>query len=97
VLLQDGSGGGAGTAELLAKKGVAAVIYGKELSHFAADKFFEFDIPAFSTAELPLLLNEGDFAFIDQHLLNEKIEEWRERKNFFAQGKPQILYRGYAI
>ena len=36
-------------------KGVAAVIYGKELSHFAADKFFEFDIPAFSTDKIPLL------------------------------------------
>jgi predicted RNase H-like nuclease (RuvC/YqgF family) len=97
VFLEDGSGGGASTVELLAKKGVAAVIYGKELSHFAADKFFEFDIPAFSTDEIPLLLNEGDFAFIDQHLLNEKIEEWRERKNFCAQGKPHVLYRGYAI
>ncbi len=80
VFLEDGSGGGASTAELLAKKGVAAVIYGKELSHFAADKFFEFDIPTFSTDEIPLLLNEGDFAFIDQHLLNEKIEEWKRKR-----------------
>jgi predicted RNase H-like nuclease (RuvC/YqgF family) len=80
VFLEDGSGGGASTAELLAKKGVATVIYGKELSHFAADKFFEFAIPAFSTDELPLLLNEGDFAFIDQHLLNEKIEEWKRKR-----------------
>ncbi len=94
VFLEDGSGGGASTAELLAKKGVAAVIYGKELSHFAADKFFEFDIPAFSTDEIPLLLKEeeeGDFAFafVDQHILNEKIEEWeRERKR-----KKVILHR----
>ncbi len=80
VFLEDGSGGGASTAELLAKKGVAAVIYGKELSHFAADKFFEFDIPTFSTDEIPLLLNEGDFAFIDQHLLNEKIAEWKRKR-----------------
>ena len=86
VFLVDGSGGGASTAELLAKKGVAAVIYTKELSHFAADKFLEFGIPSFSTDEIPLLLKEeeeGDFAFVDRHLLNERIEEWargRRRK-----------------
>ncbi len=80
VFLVDGSGGGASTAELLAKKGVAAVIYSKELSHFAADKFLEFGIPYFSTDEIPLLLkeeDEGDFTFVDRHLLNERIEEWK--------------------
>ncbi len=94
VFLQDGSGGGASTAELLAKKGVASVIYGKELSHFAADKFFEFDIPAFSTDEIPLLLNEGgvngeegEFAFVDQHLLNEKIERWKRKREKAAERK----------
>lgn len=100
VFLQDGSGGGASTAELLAKKGVVTVIYGKELSHFAADKFFEFDIPAFSTGEIPLLLNEGgvngeegDFAFVDQHLLNEKIGEWkRVRKRKKEKAEEKIVF-----
>ena len=84
VFLEDGSGGGASTAELLAKKGVVAVIYGKELSHFADEKFFELGIPAFSTDEIPVLLKEdgGDFAFVDQDVLNEKMEEWeRERRS----------------
>jgi predicted RNase H-like nuclease (RuvC/YqgF family) len=93
VFLVDGSGGGASTAELLAKKGVAAVIYSKELSHFAADKFFEFGIPSFSTDEIPLLLkeeeDEGDFAFVDRHLLNESIEEWNRER----QSKKVILLR----
>ena len=86
VFLEDGSGGGASTAELLASKGVAAVIYGKVLSHFAADKFFESGIPAFSTlGEIPLLLKEesegeGDFAFVDERLLSEKIEEWKKER-----------------
>lgn len=100
VFLVDGSGGGASTAELLAKKGVVTVIYGKELSHFAADKFFEFDIPAFSTGEIPLLLNEGgvngeegDFAFVDQHLLNEKIGEWkRVRKRKREKVEEKIVF-----
>jgi len=80
VFLEDGSGGGASTAELLASKGVAAVVYGKELSHFAADKFFEFGIPAFSTDEIPLLLSEGDFAFVDERLLSEKVEDWKRER-----------------
>ncbi|MCW3134297.1 MAG: DUF460 domain-containing protein [Methanophagales archaeon] len=80
VFLEDGSGGGASTVELLANKGVAGVIYGKKLSHFAADNFFEFDIPAFSTDEIPLLLREGDFAFVDQQLLSEKAEEWKKKR-----------------
>lgn len=92
VFLVDGSGGGASTAELLAKKGVAAVIYSKELSHFAADKFLEFGIPSFSTDKIPLLLKEeeeGDFAFVDRHLLNERIEEWKRER----QRKKVILLR----
>ncbi len=85
VFLEDGSGGGASTAELLAKKGVVAVLYGKELSHFAADTFSEFNIPTFSTEEIPLLLKEDlederDFAFVDRHVLNERIEEWKRRR-----------------
>ncbi|MCK4730959.1 MAG: hypothetical protein KAT65_00745, partial [Methanophagales archaeon] len=94
VFLEDGSGGGASTAELLANKGVAAVIYGKEMSHFAADKFFEFGVPAFSTPdEMPLLLKgesegESDFAFVNEQLLNEKIGEWRKERK---RGKVEKL------
>lgn len=71
------------------------------LSHFAADKFFEFDIPAFSTGEIPLLLKEeggvngeeGDFAFVDQHLLNEKIEGWkRVRKRKREKAAEKIVF-----
>ncbi|MHC1600191.1 MAG: DUF460 domain-containing protein [Candidatus Methanospirareceae archaeon] len=83
VFLEDGSGGGASTAELLAKKGVVAVLYDKELSHFAADTFSEFNVPTFSTDEIPLLLKEEDdrgFAFVDWHLLNERMEEWKGRR-----------------
>lgn len=78
-----------GLAELLAKKGVVAVLYGKALSHFAADMLSEFDIPAFFIDEIPLLSEgvveggsgaERDFEVINGHILNEKIEEWRRKK-----------------
>ncbi|RZN37871.1 MAG: DUF460 domain-containing protein [Methanophagales archaeon ANME-1-THS] len=88
VLLEDGSGGGASTAELLASKGVAVVLYGKELSHFAAAKFLACGIPTFSIAEIPILSKDpdGDFAFVDQDALNEKMAQWeRERR------RPKVL------
>jgi predicted RNase H-like nuclease (RuvC/YqgF family) len=96
VYLKDGSGGGTSTAELLAKKGVVAVIYGKELSHFAADTFSQFDIPTFSTDKLPLLSTgdedeeEGAFAFVDPHLLNERMEEWKRARR---EKKVVLLHR----
>jgi len=92
AFLEDGSGGGASTAELLASKGVATVICSKELSHFAADKFFESGIPTFSTGEIPLLLKgesegEGDFAFVDERLLNGKVAEWKKERK---RGKAEV-------
>ncbi|RLG31651.1 hypothetical protein DRN97_09155 [Methanosarcinales archaeon] len=95
IFLEDGSGGGASTAELLAKKGVVAVIYGKELSHFAAEKFFEFGVPAFSDKDMPSLFlkkesnGRGDFAFVDHQLLNRKIDEWRKKRE---RGEDKILF-----
>lgn len=90
VFLKDGSGGGASTAELLVNKGVVAVLYDKELSHFAAAIFSEFNIPTFSTNELPLLLTdedeEGAFAFVDPHLLNKRIAEWKR-----AQREKEVI------
>lgn len=96
VFLKDGSGGGTSTAELLAKKGVVAIIYGRELSHFAADTFSQFDIPAFSTHELSLLSTgdedeeEGAFAFVNPHLLNERMEEWKRARR---EKKVVLLHR----
>lgn len=83
LFLEDGSGGGASTAELLAQKGVAAVLYGKELSHFAAETFAAWQIPTFSTAELPVRLTEdeeGGFAYVDPQLLHDRLEEWQRAK-----------------
>lgn len=83
LFLEDGSGGGASTAELLAQKGVAAVLYGKELSHFAAETFAAWQIPTFSTAELPVRLTEdeeGGFAYVDPQLLHDRLDEWQRAK-----------------
>jgi len=90
VYLENGSGGGANTAELLARKGVSVVIYGKEMSHFAVEKFFEFGIPTFSTNEIPVMVR-GDFAFIDARMLNELVREWRSERGKRRDEKRIIL------
>ena len=90
VYLENGSGGGANTAELLARKGVSVVIYGKEMSHFAVEKFFEFGIPTFSTNEIPVMVR-GDFAFIDARMLNELVREWRSERGKRRDAKRIIL------
>jgi len=90
VYLENGSGGGANTAELLARKGVSVVIYGKEMSHFAVEKFFEFGIPTFSTNEIPVMVR-GDFAFIDARMLNELVREWRSERGKRREEKRIIL------
>ena len=90
VYLENGSGGGANTAELLARKGVSVVIYGKEMSHFAVEKFFEFGIPTFSTNDVPVMVR-GDFAFIDARMLNELVREWRSERGKRRDEKRIIL------
>lgn len=79
VFLKDSSGGGATTADFLVKKGISAVIYRKNLSHFAYQKFLELGMPTFSIKEIPLEMKEG-FVFVDEHLLSNKIEEWKSKR-----------------
>ncbi len=82
ILFEDGSGGGPGTAELLAKKDVRAVIYGKELSHFAAETFASSQIPTLSLDAVPLLVKEEAeeaFAFVDRQVLEEQLADWKRK------------------
>ncbi len=80
IFLENGSGGGRNTAELLVDMGVSAVIYGKEMSHFAIERFFEAGIPVFSCDELPVVVR-GGFAFVDQRMLNMRVNDWRSEKH----------------
>ena len=96
VYLENGSGGGANTAELLARKGVSAVIYGKEMSHFAAEKFFEFGIPTFSADEIPVTVR-ADFAFIDARMLNERMKEWRSDRGKRRREEKRIVLSSICI
>ena len=69
---------------------MSVVIYGKEMSHFAVEKFFEFGIPTFSSNDIPVMVR-GDFAFIDARMLNELVREWRSERGKRRDEKRIIL------
>ncbi|HEX59606.1 MAG TPA: DUF460 domain-containing protein [Methanomicrobia archaeon] len=91
ILFEDSSGGGANTAELLAKRGVRAVIFNGEPSHFAADKFLELGVPFFSADEIKVR-RSGDFAFVSRYELNEKIREWMEERKRILRRKGVVVF-----
>ncbi|MHC1585882.1 MAG: DUF460 domain-containing protein [Candidatus Syntropharchaeia archaeon] len=79
IFLEDASGGGSATAEMLVKRGVLAIIYEKEMSHFAAETFFKEGLPFFSSKEIPIQ-RVDNFAMVDPEILNEKIKEWKKER-----------------
>lgn len=91
ILFEDSSGGGANTAELLAKRGVRAVIFKGEPSHFATDKFLELNVPFFSADEIKVRCS-GDFAFVSRYELNEKIREWMEERKRILRRKGTVVF-----
>ena len=78
IFIEDGSGGGPKTAEMLAEKGIRAVIYGKNLSHFAYERFAALGVPTFHADEIPLRRG-GDFALVEERILRRKIAEMRKK------------------
>ncbi len=59
VLLEDASGGGKNTAELLAEQGIAGVITDSDMAPAVREHFLERGIPVFSSKELPVQRIDG--------------------------------------
>ncbi len=78
VFLEDASGGGAGTAELLMAKQIAAIIIGSEMSHIAWEKFLDANIPVLTPEEVPVNRAEG-FAAVDPEKLEKAIANYRAK------------------
>jgi predicted RNase H-like nuclease (RuvC/YqgF family) len=78
VLLEDASGGGPSTVELLASKGVKAVIALSEMSHIAEEEFFKANIPVFNGNEIPVERVE-DYAVLDPDLFKKALEVWNKK------------------
>lgn len=78
VLLEDASGGGPSTVELLASKGVKAVIALSEMSHIAEEEFFKANIPVFNGKEIPVERVE-DYAVLDPDILKKAMDVWDKK------------------
>jgi predicted RNase H-like nuclease (RuvC/YqgF family) len=77
ILLQEPSGGGPNTVDLLAEKEVGAVIWEKEMPNALREHFFERRIPILSARELAVQRIGGQ-AFVRPEELEAALARWRE-------------------
>ena len=75
VLLEDSSGGAAGTAAMLVETGIRAVIVKDDISHAASEAFFQGNVPLLEDIEVQRF---DDFAIVDPKLLEQAISAWEE-------------------
>jgi len=78
ILLQEASGGGPNTVDLLAEKEVGAVIWEKGMPNTLREHFFERGIPVFSSDELPVQRIGGQ-GFVRPENLEAALARWREQ------------------
>jgi predicted RNase H-like nuclease (RuvC/YqgF family) len=78
VLLQEPSGGGPNTVDLLAEKEVGTVIWEKGMPNALREHFFERGIPVFSAQELAVQ-RIGSQAFVRPEDLEAALARWREQ------------------
>jgi len=78
VLLEDASGGGMTAADLLAGKGVRAIIVKNEMSDAAQRRFFETDIPVLPMTKLPFELFDGVMT-VDKDTLDLAIKQSKQQ------------------
>ena len=75
VLLEDSSGGAAGTAAILVEAGIKAVIVKDDISHAASEAFFQGDVPLLKDVEVQRF---DDFAIVDPKVLERALSIWQE-------------------
>ncbi|MGB3908077.1 MAG: DUF460 domain-containing protein [Methanomethylovorans sp.] len=75
VLLEDSSGGAAGTAAILVETGIRAVILQDEISYAANEAFFQGNVPLLKNVKVQRF---DDFATVDPKVLEEALYVWQE-------------------
>jgi uncharacterized protein len=75
VFLENPSGGGAATAQILVEARVQAVLIPEDISHAAAETFFKGNVPLLR--DIPLERAE-DFAMADPEILKNSISAWEK-------------------
>ncbi|RLG72105.1 MAG: hypothetical protein DRO11_02935 [Methanobacteriota archaeon] len=78
VYLEDPSGGGPTTVQLLVQAGISAVISNQGMSHTAMQTLEKHDIPILAPGKVGLRHVDG-FAIADPQKLKENIEKWMEK------------------
>jgi len=79
VILLDGSGGGRSTAEILARKGVRAVITCTRMAHQAVETFKRYGIPIIPSSMIKIIWVEG-FPYIESAELEKAITALERRE-----------------
>jgi len=96
VFLENPSGGGAATAQILVEAKVRAVLIPEDISHAAAEIFFKGNVPVLR--DIPLERAE-DFAMADPEILKTLIAAWEkeaEKKHHKAkEDQLQSLFEEY--
>jgi predicted RNase H-like nuclease (RuvC/YqgF family) len=75
VLLEESSGGAAGTAAILVEAGIKAVIVKDDISHAASEAFFQGDVPLLKDVEVQRF---DDFAIVEPKVLERALSIWQE-------------------
>lgn len=75
VFLENPSGGGTATAQILVEAGIRAVIIPEDISHAAEETFFKGDVPVLKDIQLE---RAEDFAMAEPEALKDSIAAWEK-------------------
>jgi predicted RNase H-like nuclease (RuvC/YqgF family) len=78
VYIEDASGGGPNTADLLTDRGIEAVIAGSEMSPAIKERFNDKGLPVFSIGEVQVQRIDG-IAFVNPNEIDAAKTLWTER------------------
>jgi uncharacterized protein len=96
VFLENPSGGGTATAQILVEAGVRAVLIPEDISHAAEETFFKSDVPVLKN--IPLERAE-DFAMAEPETLKAAIAAWEkeadEKRHKAKEDELQSLFDEY--
>ncbi len=96
VFLENPSGGGAATAQILVEARVRAVIIPEDISHAAEETFFKGDVPVLRDVQLE---RAEDFAMAEPEVLKAAISDWEKeaevKRHKAKEDKLESLFEEY--
>ena len=101
VFLEDASGGGKSTAELIKETGIAAVITDSEMAPALQEHFLDLGVPVFSSRELPVQRIDG-LPFVRPEDVEAALAAWDEMQMKARQARLQAeklesLFQDYKV